>query len=159
MKKKILSALLIMLITGLLAACSQSKEFVIFPPEKGEEVTFKTSNLLYQNSGSTSYSLGGIDSEFTFTDDMLSVKDGEKVKTYKISYDKTTLKIKDFEKQLEKSDKIPDISSFSNFTEYNLCESSSDSPGYRLYVLDDQYWIGTLYKKSVWRVVSLDLNK
>lgn len=157
MKKKLLAMLFIMMLSSLLAACNQGNESVKLPPKKGEEITLKTSNLLYQNSGSTTYSLGGVGSEYTFTDDKLSVKDGEQVKTYTISYEKTDLTRNDFKEQLNNADKIPDISSSGNFTQYNLCESSSDSPGYRLYVVDGQYWLGTLYKKSIWRVVSLEI--
>ena len=87
---------------------------------------------------------------------MLSIKDDEQIQTYQVSYDETTLTIEDFEKQLKKVDEIPDISSYSNCTQYNLCESTNDFPGYRLYVLDDQYWIGTLYRGEIWRVVSLN---
>jgi len=158
-KKKMFAMLFIMIISSMLGACNQDKKFVIFPPEIGEAITFKTSSLLYQNSRSTSYSLGGVGSEFTFTDDTLSIKDDDQLKTYKISYKKTALTIKDFTEQLENTDKIPDISSFDNFTQYDLCESSSDFPGYRLYVVDDQYWMGTLYKNTIWRVVSLDIDQ
>lgn len=157
MKKKLIAMLFIMMLSSLLAACNQDNESVALPPKKGEEITLKTSSLLYQNPGSTLYSLGAVGSEFSLTDDTLSVKDGEQVKTYTISYEKTTVTKNDFKEQLKSTDKLPDLSSFGNITQYNLCESTSDSPGYRLYVLDDQYWIGTLYKKSIWRVVSLEI--
>jgi len=114
--------------------------------------------LLCQNPGRTAYSLGGVGSEFAFTDNTLSVKDDEQVKTYHISFEKTALTRKEFIEQLKNTDKIPDIASFDNFIQYNLCESNSDTPGYRLYVVDDQYWMGTLYKNTIWRVVSLDIE-
>lgn len=89
-------------------------------------------------------------------DDMLTVKDDEQIQTYQISYEgKATLTVKNFENQLRKVDEIPDISFYNNCNQYNLNESTADSRGYRLYVLDDQYWIGILYKDSVWRVVFL----
>lgn len=119
-------------------------------------MTFKASSLLYHNPRSTSYSLRGVGSAFTFSDDMFSIKDDEQIQTYQISYDETTLTVEDFEKQFKKVDEIPDISSYNNCTQYNLCESTNDSHSYRLYVLDDQYWIGTLYKGEIWRVVSLN---
>lgn len=159
MKKKILAMLFVMILSSFLAACNQGYESVHLSLEKGEEITLKTSNLLYQNPGSTTYSLGGVGSEFVFTDNTLSVKDDEQVKTYKISFEKTALTKKEFIEQLKNTDKIPDIASFDNFIQYNLCESSSDTPGYRLYVVDDQYWMGTLYKNTIWRVVSLNTDK
>ena len=157
MKKMILAILSITVFICLLAGCKKNNEVTsLLPPKKGEEVIFKASSLLYHNPESTSYSLGGVGSVFIFSDDMLSIKDDEQIQTYQVSYDETTLTIEDFEKQLKKVDEIPDISSYSNCTQYNLCESTNDFPGYRLYVLDDQYWIGTLYRGEIWRVVSLN---
>jgi len=138
----------------------QSKETsLLLPPEKDAEVSYETSSLIYQNDGSTSYSLGGVDSIFTFYNDMLSIKDGEQIRTFQISYDETPLTVENFQKQFRKRDKIPDISSYSNLSQYNLCPSTDELPGYRLYVLDGHYWIGTLYVTSVWRIVSIDIDK
>jgi hypothetical protein len=159
MKKKTLAMLFFIIITCLLVTCRQSDEFMLFPPEEDVELTFKTTSLIYQNDGSTSYSIGGVDLIFTFFNDVLSIKDGEKISTFPISYDKTTLTVENFEKQLKKVDKMPDISSYDNISQFNLCTSTNDSPGYRLYVLDDQYWIGTLYGTRVWRIVSIDIDK
>lgn len=158
MKKKIFAMLFIMILSSLLAACNQGNESLQLPAKNGEEIKLKTSNLLYQNPGSTAYSLGAVSSEFVFIDNTLSVKNDEQVKTYQISFDKTALTRKEFMEQLKNTDKISDIDSFDNFTQYNLCESNSDTPGYRLYVVDDQYWMGTLYKNTIWRVVSLDIE-
>ncbi|MGB4589735.1 MAG: hypothetical protein WBI17_10955 [Clostridiaceae bacterium] len=159
MKIKSLAMVFLLIIISLSAACTISNDPAVFPPEKGEELTFKTTSLVYQNSGSTSYALGGVASIFTFTDDSLSIKDDESIKIYDITYEKANVTLKDFEKQLENTDKIPDFSSYRNFTQYNIVESKNDSPGYRLYLLDDEYWIGTLYKGALWRVVSLDIDK
>ncbi|WP_041272271.1 hypothetical protein [Desulfitobacterium hafniense] len=81
MKKKTLVMLLLMTIIFLVVACKQGKEAnMSLPPEKDSKVTYKTSNLIYQNDGATSYSLGGIDSIFTFSNDVLSIKDGEQIR-------------------------------------------------------------------------------
>jgi len=160
MKKKIQVMLLVMAMILLLVAYKQSKEAnLLLPPEKDTEVTYKTSSLIYQNDGSTSYSLGGVGSIFTFSNDILSVKDGEQIRNFEISYDETPLTIEKFEKQFQGIGKIPNISSYSNLSQYNLCASTNELPGYRLYVLDDQYWIGTLYRNSIWRIVSINIDK
>lgn len=162
MKKKTLSMLLAMIIICLLVACKQGKEAnLLFPPEKDIEITYQTSNLIYQNDGSTSYSLGGVGPIFTFSSNVLSIKDGEEIRTFLISYDKIPLTVESFQKQFQfkERDKIPDISSYKNLSQYNLCTATNELPGYRLYVLDDQYWIGTLYRTAVWRIVSIDINK
>lgn len=159
MSKRILVILLVMVIIVLSVACKQDKEINLLPPEKDKEVKYKTSNLIYQNDESTVYSIGGVDSIFTFSNDMLSINDNGEVKTYETSYNKTTLTIEDFKKQLQGGDEIPEISSYKNITQYDLCSSTNDLPGYRLYVLDGQYWIGTLYKNSIWRIVSVEIDK
>ncbi|CDX00875.1 Prokaryotic membrane lipoprotein lipid attachment site profile [Desulfitobacterium hafniense] len=160
MKKKTLVMLLLMTIIFLVVACKQGKEAnMSLPPEKDSKVTYKTSNLIYQNDGATSYSLGGIDSIFTFSNDVLSIKDGEQIRTFQISYDETPLTVENFQKQFRERGEIPDISSYRNLLQYDLCASAKGLPGYRLYVLDDQYWIGTLYGTSVWRIVSIDIDK
>lgn len=156
--KRLLFVLLIMLTMLLQVGCKQDK----LPPKNGEDVTFVTSDLIYQNDGSTVYSIGDIGPIFTFYDDTLDVKNSEEVNTYEISYDKTDLTIEDFEKQFQyESDesKIPDISSYKNIVQYDLCKPTNDLPGYRLYILDGHYWMGTLYKNSIWRIVSLDIDK
>lgn len=160
MKKRILAVLLVMVIIFLLVACKQDKEVnVLLPPEKGEDVTFKTSSLIYQNEGSTTYSIGGIGPIFIFYDDILSVKDVDEIRTFEISYDQTPLTVEGFKKQFQKIGNIPDIASYNDLAQYNLCASTNKLPGYRLYILDDQYWIGTLYRNSVWRIVSIDIEK
>jgi len=160
MKKRILAILLVMVIIYLSVACKQDKEVnVLLPPEKGEDVTFKTSNLIYQNDGSTVYSIGGVGSLFTFSNGMLSINDNGEIRIYEISYDEIPLTNEEFKKQFQGRDEIPEISSYKNILQYNLCTSTNELPGYRLYVLDGQYWIGTLYKNSIWRIVSIDIDK
>lgn len=162
MKKKTLIMLLAMTIICLLVACKQGKEAnLLFPPEKDTQVIYETLDLIYQNDGSTSYSLGGVGPIFTFSNNVLSIKDGEEIRTFLISYDEIPLTVESFQKQFQFQgrDKIPDISSYKNLSQYNLCASTNELPGYRLYVLDDQYWIGTLYRNSVWRIVSIDIDK
>lgn len=41
--------------------------------------------------------------------------------------------------------------------QYNLCLGTATTPGYRLYVLDDTYWMGILYQNSLWRCIDLEL--
>lgn len=147
MKKKILAILLVIAIVFLSVACKEDKEEnVLLPPEEDEHITFKTTSLVYQNGGSTNYSIGGVDSLFTFSKDMLSINDNGEVRTYEISYEEIPLTIEEFNKQFNGRDEIPDISSYKNILQYNLCTATKDLPGYRLYILDGQYWIGTLYK-------------
>ena len=155
MKNKVLAALLVIGIIFSLAACEQQKN--ILPPGEDESLTFKTTSLIYQNGGYTTYSLGSVGSQFTFTKDTLIVEDGEEVKAYEISYDEVPLTIEEFKRQFIKNYKIPDISSYKNMVQYNLCESTNDSPGYRLYILDSQYWVGTIYRNYIWSIVSVDL--
>lgn len=160
MKKKTLAILLVIAIICLLVAYKQGKEAnLLLPPKNDTGVTYKTSNLIYQNDGSTSYSLGGIDAIFTFSNDVLSIKDGEQIRSFQISYDEKPLTVESFQNQFLKIHKIPDISSYNNLSQYNLCKSTNELPGYRLYVLDGQYWIGTLYRASVWRILSIDTDK
>ena len=142
MKNKIFVILLIGIIL-LSVACRQDEEVsILLPPEKEVYITFKTTSLVYQNDGSTKYSIGGVNSSFTFSKDMLSINDNGEVRTYEVSYDQIPLTTEEFEKQFYGGDEIPDISSYKNILQYNLCSSTNDSPGYRLYILDGQYWIG-----------------
>lgn len=48
--KKTVFVVLIMLTMVLSVACKQDE---MFPPEKGEFITFSASSLIYQNNGST----------------------------------------------------------------------------------------------------------
>ena len=48
-----------------------------------------------------------------------------------------------------------DISSYKDCIQYNLCLGTNKRPGYRLYVLDDEYWIGALYGNRLWRCVAI----
>lgn len=153
--KRILLVLSIMLTIFLSVGCKQDK----LPPKKGENVTFRTSNLIYQNGKSTVYSIGEVGSIFTFSDDALNVNANEEIKTYEISYDETPLIVEDFKKQFQPGSEIPDTSSYKNIAQYNLCKPTNDLPGYRLYVLDGEYWMATLYKSPIWRIVSLDIDK
>lgn len=160
MKSKILSILLVIGIIFLLVSCKQDEEVnTLLPLDDGESITFEFSNLIYQNSRSTNYSLGGAGSSFTFNKDTLVVNDNGDIKSYEISYDEIPLTVEGFKTQFYGNDEIPDISSYKNVLQYNLCKATDDSPGYRLYILDDQYWIATLYKNYVWRIVSVDISK
>lgn len=160
MKKKILNMLLIIMSICLLVACKQGQEVnLLLPPEDEEGVICKPSSVIYQNPRSTSHSIRGPGSIFTFSKDMMVVEDGEEILNLEISFDEIELTIASFQKQFQETDKVPDISSYNNILQYDLCESTNELPGYRLYILDDQYWIGTIYKSSVWRIVSLDMDK
>ncbi|NLV89500.1 MAG: hypothetical protein GX021_09090 [Tissierellia bacterium] len=64
MKKKILAILLVIAIVFLSVACKEDKEEnVLLPPEEDEHITFKTTSLVYQNGGSTNYSIGKEDGD------------------------------------------------------------------------------------------------
>jgi hypothetical protein len=160
MNKRILTVLLVMGIIFLLAACKQNEKVnVVLPPEKGEDVTFKTSSLIYQNDESTSYSIGGVDSLFTFSNDMLSINNNGDISAHEISYDEVPITVDGFKNQFKGGNELPEISSYNKILQYNLCESTNNLSGYRLYILDGQYWIGTLYKNFIWRIVSVDIDK
>jgi len=90
---------------------------------------------------------------------MFSINNNGEIEAYEISYDEIQLTTEEFEEQFKTGSEVPDISSYKNIVQYNLFKSTDDLPGYRLYVLDDQYWIGTLYKNSIWRIVSLNIEK
>ena len=153
--KKLFFVLLIMSTMVLSVGCKQDK----LPPKDGEHVTFITTNLVYQDLGNTVYSIGDVAPVFTFYDDRLDVKNSKEVNIYEISYDKTDLTIDSFNEQFQPGHGGPDISSYKNIVQYDLCESTDDLPGYRLYILDGEYWMGTLYKNFIWRIVSLGKGK
>ncbi len=161
MNKRTMFILLTVLIIFLLAVCKQSRKInLLLPPKKGEKVIFETSELIYQNDTSTAYSIGEVGSIFVFSNDMLSINSNEEIKMYKTSYNKKTITIEDFKNQLQVGEDLPEIHSYKNITQYDLCQSTDDLPGYRLYVLDDQYyWIGTLYKGVIWRIISVNISK
>lgn len=156
--KKVLAIISAVAIICGLAACGQADEAIILPPaEEGMAVMCKTGDLIYSNDESTSYSLGDIEQIYTFSDDTLTVKDGEEIESFQIAYDEVLLTAEGFRTQFrDVEDEIPDISSYNKLTQYDLCESTGDSPGYRLYVLDGQYWLATLYGSAVWRIVSIN---
>lgn len=154
--KKILLVLLITLAMILSVACKQDK---LFPPENGEFIEFSASSVIYQNDGSTVYSIGDVGPIFTFYDNKLDVKNSEEINAYEISYDKIDFKIDNFKKQFQTGSEVPDILSYKNIVQYDLCKATNELPGYRLYILDGEYWMGTLYKNSIWRIVSLDIDK
>ena len=142
-------------------ACEQDENInLLLPPEKGTYIESKPSQLIYQNENSTLYSIGEVGPTFTFFDDTLEIKDSNgEIKTYEISYDQRDLTVEEFEKQFQAGDDIPDISSYKNTIQYDLRKATNDSPGYRLYVLDEEYWMGTLYKNSIWRIIYLNIEK
>lgn len=154
--KKILFILLIILTMIFPVSCKEDK---ILPPEKGDFVAFVVSSVIYQNDGSTLYSIGDVGPVFTFYYNTLDVKNSEETNIYEISYDEIPLTNEDFRKQFQPENELPDISSCKNIVQYDLCEATNELPGYRLYILDGEYWMGTLYKDSIWRIVSLSIDK
>ncbi len=159
MIKKIVIILVFILTISLLVSCQQNNKAVVIPPEKNSGVIFKTQKPIYLSDGSTSYSLGGFDSTFTLSDNLLIVMDDDQIRTFDISYEEVSLTVESFQKQFRDIKDIPDISQYDKLVQYNLCKSTNDTPGYRLYVLDDQYWIGVLYGTAVYRIVSVDRVK
>lgn len=145
--------ILIFLIISLL---SNQSENLLFPPGENQEAILEAREVMYLKDASTNYSLGAVGSEFSLTQDKLVVKDEEGIKTFKISYDKTTITLDEFQGEVQMGEKFPNMDSYKNISKYDLCKSTKDLPGYRLYVLDDDtYWMATLYKNNVWRIISM----
>lgn len=159
--KKIVFISLVVLAMIFSVACEQEENTnLLLPPEEGGFIESQPSQLIYQNDNSTLYSIGEVGPTFTFYNNSLEVKNSnEEITTYEISYDEKDLTIEDFEKQFQAGSDIPDISSYKNTLQYDLLKATKDSPGYRLYVLDEDYWMGTLYKNDIWRIVHLDIEK
>lgn len=158
MGKKLWTIVLIMGLVCSLTGCKNEGKTATVPPENGEEIVFQSKSVLYQNAESTSYSLSEPGVQFALSDSMLRVGDEENTWNYEITYDKTALTVENFEKQFREKEGIPDISSYKSCIQYDLCKATDTTPGYRLYVMDKEYWMGTLYQGAVWRIVSLDLE-
>ena len=159
LRKKIIIILMFILTIGLLVSCQQNNNKVVIPPEKNSGVILETQKPIYISDGSTSYSLGGFDSTFTLSDNLLIVMDDDQIRTFDISYEEVSLTVESFQKQFRDIKDIPDISQYDKLVQYDLCKSTNETPGYRLYVLDDQYWMGVLYGTAVYRIVSVDIAK
>ena len=132
------------------------------PPKNNEQVSLKTKSLICYNEGSTSYSLGDIDNTYVFSDDRLTVKSQDDEKTYEIVYSPKEVDKKEFEKSLQNFNwgTEIDISNYKKCLQYDLYMGVFDKqPGYRLYILDDEYWMGTLYGNRLFRCVTLELVK
>ena len=156
--KRTKALILIVSTVFLLTGCKKNEETKpLIPPEDGTIISFQTSNLIYSNDGSTSYSLGDIDNTFTFSNDTLTVEDSNETHTYQIAYNKIPITTDDFTKQITDANQVPDLSKYKEIYQYDLCAASNDTPGFRLYVLDDEYWVGTLYGTRLWRIASTSL--
>ncbi len=159
MKKIAIFSLILVLVSIMLLGC-QSKnqsEKSLFSPGQNQELVLEPREVIYLKDSSTKYSLGEVGSEFSLTKDTLVVKGKEQIETFKISYDKTTITLDEFQEQVEMVEELPDTSTSKNIIRYDLCESTKDLPGYRLYLLDDDtYWMATLYNNNIWRIIGMD---
>ena len=124
----------------------------MLPPKADEKIAFKTISLIGYNEGSTTYSLDSMDSVYAFSEDSLIVKSKEDEQTYIVTYNAQEVDKQAFGELLQtltSSSKI-DISSYKILIQYDLCLGINNRPGYRLYVLDDEYWMAVLYGNRLW---------
>ena len=159
MKRFMIFSLILVLVSMLVLGCQpkDQSENSLFPPGENQELVLKPGQVIYLKDASTNYSLGDIGSEFSLTEDTLVVKGEEEIETFNISYDKTTITLDEFQEQVQMGEEFPDTSSYKNIVRYDLCESTKDLPGYRLYILDDDtYWMATLYNNNIWRIIEMD---
>ena len=105
----VLASVLILILVGnsLLSNSGQGKS-LSFPPSKNQEVVLKPGPVIYLKDASTNHSLGAVGSKFSFTEDKLVVEEKEETKFFEISYDKTTLSLDEFQKQLQMDEEFPD---------------------------------------------------
>lgn len=153
---KSIKVLILISVLCFLMGC-KDKNLVMLPVEE-ESITLKTLDLIYINEKSTTHSLGEVDSSFTFSKDKLVVWNATNEETYDIKYEEVSLTNEEFREKFDIDYEMYDISSYKNIIQYNLCEATKDSPGYKMFVLGDQYWIATLYKNNIWRIVSTQLD-
>ena len=102
-----------------------------------------------------------MDSTYIFTEDSLVVKSNEYEQIYDITYNPKEVDKEAFQellRTLTSSSKI-DISSYKNLMQYDLCLGINDRPGYRLYILGDEYWMGILSGDRLWRCVAIQQIK
>ena len=146
-------------IVFLLAGCQQEES--ILPPKDGEAISFKTKTPIAYNRGSTTYSLGPINNIYIFSEDSLTVRSKEYEQTYDVTYNPQEVDKQAFQELLQilTSSSEVDISSYKNCLQYDLRIGIDKKPGYRLYVLDDEYWMGTLYGNRLWRCETIEQIK
>lgn len=152
--------LLVSFIITFLLVGYQKRESIL-PPKANEEIAFKTNSLIGYNTGSTTYSLGPLDSTYIFTEDHLVVKSKEYEQVYDVTYNPEKVDKQAFQELIQtliSSSKI-DISGYKNLMQYDLCLGINDRPGYRLYVLDNEYWMGILCGDRLWRCVAIQQIK
>lgn len=150
-------ALILILVSISLLSNSSQRENLSFPPGEKQEIVLEPVKVIYLKDKPTNYSLGAIGSEFSFTGDKLVVKDGEDIKTFEVFYDKTTITLDEFQEEVQMGEEFPNVSSYKSILRYDLCKSTNDLPGYRLYVLnDDTYLMATVYNNNVWRILAME---
>ena len=153
--RTVIKLLLSLVVIFLLAGCQQRES--ILPPKADEEIAFMTTSLIGYNEGSTTYSLGSMDSIYIFSGDSLTVKSKEDEQTYDVTYNPQEVDKQAFGELLQTltSSSEIDISSYKNLIQYDLCLGINNRPGYRLYVLDGEYWMGALCGNRLWRCVAI----
>ena len=135
---------------------NQNKD-LLFPPEENQEIVLEPAQIIFMNKGSTDYSLGAVGSEFSLTSDELVVTNGVDKQILEISYDKNTLSFEELKKEVPMKEDLLDKGYSKNIISYDLFKSTKDSPGYRLYMLNDStYWMATLYNNNIWRIMEVN---
>lgn len=158
MKKTVPLLLTISLLAVFLTACGLSKPTQnTFPPQEETVFRFKTNGVIYTSKLSSSYSMGSWDCIYTFSKDEFTIESDDLTGTYKVFYEGKAITEEEFQTHFRcEKESIPDITAYKNITQYDLISSTNDTPGYRLYVLDDTYWMATLYGTSVWRIMYME---
>lgn len=158
-RKTIIKLLVSLVVVFLLVGCQRRES--ILPPKADEEIAFKTSSLIGYNEGSTTYSLGSIDNTYIFSEHSLTVKSKEDEQTYAVTYNSQEIDKQAFGELLQTltSSSEIDISGYKNLIQYDLCLGINNRPGYRLYILDDEYWMGVLHGNRLWRCVAIQQLK
>lgn len=157
--KTVIKLLVSLMVIFLLVGC-QKREMSL-PPKANEEIAFKTNSLIGYNEESTTYSLGPMDSTYVFSKESLTVKSNEYEQIYDVTYNPQEIDKQAFGellKTLTSSSEI-DVSKYKHLIQYDLCLGTNDRPGYRLYELDDEYWLGVLYGDRLWRCIAIQQIK
>lgn len=150
---------LYLVVIFLLSGCQQKQN--ILPPNADDQVLFETKNLICYHEQSTTYSLGSFVNTYIFTKDSFTVKNKEDEQTYVVTYSPQEVDKQKFGELLQtlSSNSEVDISRYKKISQYNLTEGTNNEPGYRLYILDDEYWMGTLCGDRLWRCVAIEPTK
>ncbi len=100
---------------------------------------------IYMNLLSSILALEGYVEYYTLTENTLTITDAAGTqRTTQIGYDLSEVNEQDFCSMFMMEFERPDISSYKQRYKYTLCEPSDYSPGYELYLMDDEVWLARL---------------